>query len=77
MKEKIIRHENGAYEIQKDNQTFYICYNNGDRVWWNLLDGAMIVVRIHTHDEIVWDIASQSGAPLRSCLVEAPKQSVP
>lgn len=55
MKEKIIKHDNGAYEIQKDNQTFYISYNNGDRVWWDVVDGTRIVVRVHTHDGIIWD----------------------
>ena len=55
MKEKVIKHDNGATEIQKDGETFYIYYNNGDRVWWNVVDGARIVVRVHTHDGVIWD----------------------
>jgi hypothetical protein len=60
----IVKHDNGAVEIIEDNQTTYVKYNNDDRVWWDLVNDKWIVVRVHTYDNIIWDLASCADAPV-------------
>ena len=34
----------------------YYVYNTGDQIWYQVIDGKIIVHRIATHDGITWEL---------------------